>query len=127
MSDENYENEIARIRKFYDKWAAILGLNHHVLYLLYDRERKQDEYNTAATTTTAWQYRLGHITFYTPATIENDDRQLEHIVLHEICHVLISPASQATEDNSEHFVELATENVARALEDAYAAGQRDFK
>lgn len=126
MTDADFENEMARIRKFYDKWAGILGLGYYSIERIYERERWDEDHDTAARTTGSWQYRLAHIRFFLPATRENDDEQLEHIVLHEICHIFLLSVAQAVPEDHEHHIEYSTENMCRALEDAYRAGQKDL-
>lgn len=125
MTDKEYSKQKKRINAFYDKWAPILGMGWYKVNLLFIRDTDTNEPETAAITSSQSQYRLASIRFFMPIIASQSDEDLEHIIVHELCHILIAPLSQFTTDEpaTNYVHEYSTECFAWALEHAYKAGQ----
>ncbi len=115
MNDKEYAETKERLEKYLTKWHALLGMGHYFLKYNYVRETCQRDDDIAAETSSTWEYRRASITWYMPKLLSLTDEEIENFVVHEFCHVMMSPITQnAPEDHSEQ-VELATENFAVAL------------
>lgn len=126
MTDKEYKTQKKRVQKYIDKWFNAMGLKWFRVDLVWDRERDQDSPNTAARTTTSWQYRHATVTWYMPTIVDNDDDFLEGIVVHEFVHILISPMAVVDKEADlplQH--EYATECLARAMQWVREAGRKD--
>lgn len=81
-------------------------------------------HRTVAIAEPDWEYRQATLIFYPATSVGMTDVALREIAIHEIAHVLIAPmwvSACKYEDLDEELSEvneLATENVARALEAA---------
>lgn len=128
MNDKEYAQQKKRVQRLIDKWFKPLGLEWFVVTMDWERERDRDNPDTAAKTTTHWQYRQAWIKWFVPALVDNDDDFLEGIVVHEFTHILLSPLCLIDREEDlplQH--EYATECVARAIQWARKAGQDDKK
>lgn len=125
MTDEQFETQKARVLACWEKWRFITGVNTHWVHLNWERNKDDDNRHTLGSTQADWQYRQVYVFFYLPKIVDLPDDELDNLVLHEMSHVLIRSA-YTTEEYSDK-VEFATENVARAIEDAYNAGRDSMK
>lgn len=125
MNDKQYELLQKRIQKVLDKWMPILGLDKERIRFKYIREFNTDKY-TVAQCYPLWQYKSHTIEFFMPSVNEATEDELEEDIVHELCHILIAPATgndpPADRPTLEQH-ELATQNVAFALVDAYNKGK----
>lgn len=128
MTDKEYRKQKRRVQKYIDKWFKAMGLGWFQVTMTWQRERDADSPNTAARTISSWQYRSAEIVWFVPALVDNDDDFLEGTVVHEFTHILLSPLLlvDAKEDLPLQH-EYATECVARAIQWAREAGQKDKK
>lgn len=123
MNDTEFDYWVQKIQAIYDKWAAVLGLDFWDVRITYERQYDAGRMHTLGLTQADWQYRQAYISFFLPGIKkELSEDQLSNLVLHEISHILIRSAYPDEGYNDK--VEFATETVARAIEDAYKAGQR---
>jgi hypothetical protein len=128
MTDKEYTKQKKRVQQYIDKWHDALGLGWFHIDMTWNRERKRDSPDTAADTTTHWQYRTAWINWYLPSIADNDEDFLEGIVVHEFTHILVAPLCLVDEPNDlplQH--EYATECLARAFRWTREAGERDAK
>lgn len=123
MTDKEYEAEKKRVKKYVEKWQRTLGLGAHKIDITWERGTRREDDDVAIHCNNSWQYRLVAWNVYLPVTHSNDDRELEHIVVHELSHSLIAPLAQRTE-GVEDIHEFSTECVAQAILWAYEAGAK---
>lgn len=116
MTDAEFEKQKSRVELVWRKWVEVLGLNHYHIEVTYSRERSKDFEACLASSQSDWHYRQMFVFFYLPQVQSLADERLDNLVLHEIAHMLVSPIAKGT-DSEKH--ELATENVALAIEAAY--------
>ena len=119
MEPEDYEREKARVERFIEKWASDLGLGWwRVEYRWHDEPCEDDKAgeSTSMQTTSRWEYRWAAIDIYLPSCVGAADSEVEHWLVHEYAHVLLSVEQrQLSWKQHGQFGEAATENVARAL------------
>ena len=134
----------ARVRETIERlapiWQTRMGLDHwtieHVFLDSLVGDDDGTDFVTTATTEGRWQYGQAKIKWYEPSAVRHDDDELERILVHELCHVLLMCeqtlidarfAGDAARDrftdqehqllidrNYEHL-EMATEMTARAV------------
>lgn len=125
MTDKEYQEQKKRIKKYIDKWFQAMGLGWFKVDMEWSRERDLDNPQTAARTTTRWQYRHAVITWYVPALVDNDDEYLEGIVVHEFVHILVAPLLAVdSQDDLPLQHEYATECIARSMMWVREAGEK---
>ena len=144
MPRQPSDRVVAYVDKYAPVWQERLGLGHwsivHVYLDTYEGE-SGDDFKTTAVCESRWQYLQAKIKWYLPSAVRHDDDELERVLVHELCHVLLAPeqclvdsrlahdsshtaftdpeVDALAERNYEHL-ELATEMTARALLRAWA-------
>lgn len=105
LSDAEYDEAVARVQLIEERWHHALGLGWWRVTLTYDRsgEGFHDEHPDSGFTTLAkakgrWMYGLGEITFNIPACADTSDEDLERVIVHEICHILVAELRSCFED-----------------------------
>lgn len=130
MTDKEFDRQKRRVERIVDKWRNIIGLSDHRLRYKFIRENHTDG-NVAAQCYALWQYKHHIIEFYMPSLMDcTDDDELEEDILHELCHILIAPATgnEAPSDKvARETHEFATQSVCFAIKWAYEAGKKDKK
>ena len=132
MNDKAYNEHKARIQKLLTRWVTPMGLNWFKVDVTWDRSYAKDG-SAAITDMSNWKYRDFGITFYMPTCADMNDEELEKLVVHELCHVLLAPIScnmEGTDDNDHYrrdIMELNTEIVASAFLWVRHAGTDDQK
>lgn len=100
MTDRDFNEQKARIRKLIKKWHKAIGLNWWRIEYVYSRERHSDapstyepegDWDTAADCAADSNYLTATITFYLPNLVRIKDDELEEIYLHECMHVFLNP------------------------------------
>lgn len=75
--------------------------------------------STIASSSWNWFYRQGEMTWFLPQVAQLEDKEIRDTAIHEFVHALIDPIwgelSDEDQKRLDHHMELATENVARAL------------
>lgn len=122
MNDKEFETQRKRIEPVLSKWIKVLGMDFHYIQVSWERNKDDDRKHTMACTQADWQYRQMYLYFFLPKIADLPDHQIDNLVLHELAHMIVRSA-YTVEEYSEK-VEYAVENVARAIEDAYKAGQK---
>lgn len=96
MKDAEYEALKERIETLFDYWQARLGLKWWRVWRSYvrdasefrvDDERKPD---TSACAEVDWRYLEATIKFNMLPCSRCEDDELEYVIVHELCHVLIN-------------------------------------
>lgn len=128
------------ITKLSPIWIKRLNLSHweieQIFLNSYYGDDGDEDFKVTAITETRWQYMQAKIKWYLPSAIRHDDETLEKVLVHELCHVLLSPeqtlidtqiihtANRQQYGPSEHdalaernyeHIELATEMTTKAL------------
>lgn len=115
MSDKEYKNQQKRVKKYLDKWQKPCGFGWFSINVEFDRERDHDEPGTLGKCWSNWQYRQGTIKFYLPVVEEQRDDELEMSVIHELCHLIVSPLQDFSTPEKREITEYTTTTVAEAL------------
>jgi len=87
-----------RIRKHLDKlvaqWRVPLGLKWWTIKCRYfddpERFEKENGWHALARTYADWRYMTASIEFNVPACEQQSERDLEDVVVHELCHILVN-------------------------------------
>lgn len=131
MTDKEYNHQKKRVGKFLTKWQAPMGLRWWDIQVVCDRRYCSKPSVAAETDMNLWKYRTATITFYLPKIAESSDTEVENVVVHELCHVLLSPISvnmvDLNEDYQQQVMEFNTELVAQAFGWVYQAGRDSRK
>lgn len=120
MTDEEYQQQIERIRGLMGKWRDPLGLLYWEIDNVYDRDGEDDEatgnLSTIAIADVEWDYLKARIHWYMKEVIRASDRDLEVTFVHECIHIIMEEAKPAnwTLHNQKHY-ERVTESLARAF------------
>lgn len=122
MTDQEYEEQKARIQAIVDRWRSVVGLNDWTLKLVYHRERYTEAPARLGSNECLWQYMESNVNFYLPACAERDDEQLEEDVVHELVHCITDSIDRiwTVDDDRTLHVEFVTSLVAKALRRAAA-------
>lgn len=127
MTDADYAKTKRKVEKYLDKWRDAMGLGWYHIHITWDRSYAEKRSCVGETNMNRWQYREADIIFYLPRIAEEDDKTIEQIVVHELCHVLLAPISVNMENLNDAYQvqvnELATEMVTKALVWVRKAGE----
>lgn len=144
MAKSQYSRVQDLIERLAPVWLERMLLGHwhveHVFLDSYFGDDGEEDFKVTATTESRWQYFQAKIKWYLPSAIRHDDEELERVLVHELCHVMLAAeqvlidarlASDANRDrftdnehallvdrNYEHL-EHATEMAARAILNCY--------
>jgi hypothetical protein len=131
---------INAVNKNASKWQRRMGLMHwdieHVFIDSYYDDSSGEDFKVTAITESRWQYMQARIKWYLPSAVRHNNEELEKVLVHELCHVLLAPeqalidtkttndlyhshslgsdADALWERNYEHL-ELATEMTTKAI------------
>jgi hypothetical protein len=121
-------------------WQRRMGLDHweieHVFLDSFYDDTTGEDFKVVAITESRWQYMQARIKWYLPSAVRHGNAELEKVLVHELCHVLLAPeqalidtktnndiyhshalgpdADALWERNYEHL-ELATEMTTKAI------------
>jgi hypothetical protein len=88
MSDRfNHVHDLCE--KCLKEWVPILGLDRWAISRDYIPKRKDDSPGTIAEISMSWEYKQAGLSFYLDATNSMTDKQIEGVVVHELCHPLV--------------------------------------
>lgn len=116
MRKRERKRQIARIRAVQEKWIGPLGLKWwHRIEFLYRDDRERFSSKSEATETQRpiesamivcvdWTRQWAEIEVNLPLVATLNDTELEHTILHELCHVMVSPMKDGTDDLEELVV-----------------------
>lgn len=102
-----------RVCVIFDKWVELLDLDW--CDITFYRSDSAHEDGFAADCAAKWQYRHAIVRVYLPAIANHTDGDIEGIIVHELCHILLNPVDSVLPRKFSDQCELATENVARAF------------
>lgn len=90
---KNEINAKKHVERLLTKWKPILGLEGWTIGLAYTNQSHPQDYHDGKTTTfdvvSDWKYMNAMITCYVPALLDTDKLYLEHIVIHELMHLVL--------------------------------------
>lgn len=115
MKDLEYEETKQRLERYLKKWHPLLQMGFFQLKYQYIRGLCTDDSQTCAVTNTHWVYRRAHITWFIEKLASLSDAELEDIVVHEFCHVLLAPVTQDQPEEWHEQVEFTTQTMAMLL------------
>lgn len=96
MTDREYNKQKNRVRALMSKWQNLLLLEQWQSFSVYYERGlfSEDEDGHSSDVTgfcqVDWKYKRAAITFSMLRVAQNDDRELEYVVLHEIGHALVN-------------------------------------
>jgi hypothetical protein len=105
MTDKEYLTIKKRIKALIKKWYEPAGWGWWRTGFVYSRERQPDNDGVAALTIADFKYSHATITLYLPALRDMNDEELEHLIVHELCHLTAStwPSYEDNEDANARF------------------------
>lgn len=111
-----------RIERAAKKWTKVLAIEH--LSILHKRldASDPDDADSVAFTRTSWQYESASIHWHVPKVCCYNDEELDWVMVHELCHVLLDPMEQHVKDTHLKDREFAVTRVAKAILAAHRAG-----
>jgi hypothetical protein len=110
-----HEDLRTRIYRIFNDWLDLLEMRWLAVTVSCSDAAHAEDAWCAADTDAKWEYRQAKITVYLPTVANHDDADLEDIIVHELCHVLLAPMESLRKDSETKACELAVENTARAL------------
>jgi len=115
MTDKEYAKQRNRIKKIADTLIKPLGFSWFTITLEYKRRFDYNDTDIMAKCHAQPDYMMATIEFFVPSIVELSDEELKHVILHELCHLLVAPIFH---NPSKQTFEQSTELVTRALETA---------
>lgn len=115
MTDKEYEALKKKITKLTTLWRDELGLGSYRLHHNWARTTKERVDNCGAEVKMRWEYMEADFTWYVPALQDLDDDELEEVVVHEFCHILIAPLMYDDSEHGRMVYERVTTTVQRAI------------
>lgn len=106
------KNPTDRVSAFITKKAALwqtrMGLDHweidHVFLDTFYGDDGDEDFKVTAITESRWQYMQAKIKWYMPSAVRHDDDELEKVLVHELCHVLLAPEQALVDTKTHHSV-----------------------
>lgn len=120
MNDKDYRKQKKRLAKLADELVKPLGFGWFTLDMQYDRQLDRTMPDTIARTYCQPEYMMATIVWYMPEVANQNDEELRHVFIHELCHILTAPLAANPNDSTK---EQATELVARTIGYALQAGK----
>ena len=91
MTDEEYQQQVERSKRYLYKWQWLVEDEWWLKYIYSrGRDKQEDDENTGARVTTSWEYREAQIVIYTPLMAECLDDEVERIIVHEFAHIILA-------------------------------------
>ena len=121
MTDKEYRQQKKRVERLVKKWRELLWLNNYRIHNSWARDTKDGAKNTGAETEMRWQYLEADFTWYLPNVLELKDDELEDMVVHEFCHILVDPLMHEDTEHGRMIYERVTTTLQRAISGVYEA------
>jgi len=137
---KQYQEAVDFITEEAKYWQEIMGLSHwhieHKFLDSYFEDDSSDDFKVSAITEARHQYYQANIKWYLPSISRHSHAELRKILVHELCHVLLSPEqglvdakihrdtsitayqnneADALVDRNYELLEMSTENMTRAI------------
>lgn len=123
MTDKDFEKQKNRIRKYTNKWRSLLGLWIWTGNIGFSEDRKKGEAEgteALADVYADWKYLDYDITFYLPCFVKKTEKDVERVVIHEMCHILVN---EMREEGLKHE-ERVVSGLTNVLEWVWQDGQK---
>jgi len=109
MSNKYINKKSKLVRKLFKKWTYLLGLRwwHVSLTIITDPQEineafRDSEYGSVVATSHAdWRYLDAEIKVNMPALAREDKSEIERVIVHELCHVLVNEMREEGIDHEE--------------------------
>lgn len=139
MTDKEFRVQQARVHSAYRKWHEPTGMGGWIVSHVWHRDgtagnpdRDRGEYTTAARASVSWEYISVSFHWNLESLACNSDAELDRIVRHEICHVLVNemrmfgPVAMSAEeaDRAMKHEERTVTALASVLLWCFQAGQK---
>ncbi len=123
----NFDREAKRITKIFKKWRPILGLNEWDIKLHFIETIDEEDADLEAWATVSFEYIRADLHFCLLKTVLNNDEDLENLVVHEMCHVLLKEMQAWATCTCDVFDMRREERVATMFERALINARKAFK
>ncbi len=126
MTDQEFDDQRARISALADRWLPILGLSGWRVDFIYYRDfgafeadtESQGE-NVLAVTHAQWEYMQGAVKLNVSLWADLDENEAEETMVHELMHVLLKETRYGCPCDGEGFDTRHEERVATMLSRAF--------
>lgn len=101
MNDAEFNSLKSRIEALVKFWIYVLGLDSwRMVRRDYHRGRADGSRDCCADVDIDWKYRQGVVTFHMYKMWDHveDDKEIEYVVVHELCHFLVNQMRPADAD-----------------------------
>lgn len=129
MTDKEYNQLRRKILKLSNKWRDILGLQGYRIRHHWHREHHPENRDIGAETKMRWAYIEADFDWYMPqlSTLNLDDTELEEVIVHEFCHVLVDPLMHEDTEHGKMVFERVVSTIQRAILFVYKEEAQDVK
>lgn len=123
LTKSEFTRQRRRITRAIEHWAKALDLDHWNGTVTFFNEREPESLGTgaahggvAAEVATVWAYERYEMNVWAPIFAEMTDDELSEAILHEMCHVLIEPATKQSRNKTDQALnEMVTTRLTRAI------------
>ncbi len=134
MTDKEFAAQQSRVQKAFDKWKSPTGLDGWVVCHTWYRDGSAGEEYRKATARADCSWEYIHVMFHwnLQSIAVHDDKEVDRIVRHEICHVLVNEMREwsswpASGDGALKHEERTVSRLASILLWCRQEGQEDAK
>ena len=122
MTDKEYREAKAKVLRVYSSWKNELGLRDWAIRLHFERGAPEETtpFVVLGVTSASWAYKIAEITFHLANFKDRTDYEIEEIVVHELCHILVCemrttvPSQEMSTEMNRHEERVVTQ-LARAF------------
>lgn len=111
-----------KVRDLTKHWQDTMGLGWLSVSTLFEEEPNPKCPDMVAETTTYWEYRDTHTTWFKPRAMQLTTPMIEGVIVHELVHAITAPLEVHLRPGYAEQREFAVESLARAI--MHAAGVR---
>lgn len=108
MSKNPTDRVVSLISRKSGLWQARMGLTHweieQVFLDSFYGDDGEEDFKVTAITESRWQYMQARIKWYLPSAVRHSDDELEKVLVHELCHVLLAPEQALIDTKTHHDV-----------------------
>ncbi len=123
MTQREFLQECRRITKVWNKWRPILGLAEWDTKLHFYQEVDEEDPDVEAWAHASWEYIRGDLHFIIPKTITQTLDELEEIVVHEACHIVVKELQSWSTCDCDKFDMKHEERVVTQLSRSFIRAQ----
>ncbi len=134
MTDKEYRSARSKVLKIYNSWKNELGLRDWAIRLHFERDVPEEStpFVVLGLTSASWAYKIAEVTFKLENFKDRTDYEIEEIVVHELCHILVcemrtTVGSRELADEMNRHEERVATQLARAFIWTRDAGRKAKK